>query len=153
MSRCYSLLMQKSKSGSEVKDLLKDFGMVCTDVPFLMCPEIKDLPSNNWSDEHGEDVYIPEVLMVEAYDWEIGVCYKGDKGMAESSVRKLLEYLTGLDGSGAEMKLYNSHVGIGRKGYFKGSSGYSLSRSAGGDIAEFKIKFRVTDPITEIILS
>lgn len=153
MSRCYSLLMQKSKSGSEVKDLLKDFGMVCTDVPFIMCPNIKDLPYNDWSDMHGEDVYIPEVLMIESYDWEIGICYKGARETAKSSIMKLLHYLIGLDGSGAEMKIYNPYVGIGRKVHFKGGSNYIISRSAGGDIAEFKIKFRVTDPITEIILS
>lgn len=154
MSKLYSLLMQKETPNAEVKDLLYDFGMVCTDVPYIMIPSIKELPYNDWADEHGDDVYIPDSLKIKSYDWEIGICYKGDMNTANTALELLLNYLTGLDGSGVKIKIYNPHIAIGRQGcYFTGTSNYSLSRTRYGDIAEFKIRFKVTDPVTKISLS
>lgn len=153
MSRPYTLLMQKSASDSPVRDLYETFGFVCTDVPVTMFADIKELDSNDWKDEHGEDAYIPDTLMIKAYDWDIAVCYKGDAGTGPAALRTLLDYLTGLDGSGVEMKLYSPYTGVGRSGcYYKGSSGHSLHRIINEDIVEVTLRFRVTSPVANIVL-
>ena len=72
----YTLLFQKSKTGSSVKDSLADFGMVCTDVPFMPCGETKELPKRDWIDEDGEDTYIPDSIPLSAFDWEIEMGFK-----------------------------------------------------------------------------
>ena len=41
--------------------LLVHFGIVCTEFPFKPGGETKDLPKRDWSDEDGEDTYIPDV--------------------------------------------------------------------------------------------
>ena len=77
MVEAYSILFQKDSEGAKVKDLLTDWGMVCTDFPFDLYPETKDLPKRDWADEDGEDTFIPDVLPLKAYDLEAGICYKG----------------------------------------------------------------------------
>lgn len=154
MNMEYTLLLQKSKMDSPVKDSLTDFGMVCTDVPFMPCGETKDLPKRDWSDEDGEDTYIPDRIPLSAFDWGIGMGYKGGLATAQGALKKFTEYLTGKDGSGAELKVYSQFTGIGRQGiYFKGISDFDFFKTDIDEVVTFNVKFRVTDPSTNVVLS
>lgn len=145
-------MFQKTLNGTKVKDLFTDWKMVCTDFPFNLYPETKDLPKRDWADEDGEDTFIPEVLPVKAYDLEAGICYKGEMGTAYDKLSSFLSYLTGLDGNGATLKVYNPHTRIGRRDlYFLGAGGYEFHSTENGDVVTFKVKFRATDPRTEIV--
>lgn len=154
MVEAYSILFQKDVEGAKVKDLLTDWEMVCTGFPFDLYPETKDLPKRDWADEDGEDTFIPDVLPLKAYDMEVGICYKGAMATAYDKITSFLNYLIGEDGSGATLKIYNPHTGIGRQRiYFLGASDYDFHSESSGDVVTFELKFRVTDPKKGIIPS
>lgn len=154
MVEAYSILFQKALDGAKVKDLLTEWGMVCTDFPFELYPETKDLPKRDWADEDGEDTFIPDVLPLKAYDLEAGICYAGDMATAYNKIVSFLNYLIGEDGNGATIKVHNPHTNIGRQNlYFLGASDYDFHSTKDGDVVTFKVKFRVTDPKTEIVPS
>lgn len=148
----YSIFFQKAISGAKVKDLLTEWKMVCTDFPFELYPETKDLPKRDWADQDGEDTFIPDVLPLKAYDIEAGLCYTGEMGTAYAKIISFLNYLIGEDGNGVDLKIYNPHTKIGRKNlYFSGASDYEYHSDGNGDALLFKVKFRVSDPKTEIV--
>ena len=113
MAKEYSILFQKPES--PVKDLLTDFSMVCLDFPFRPWGETKDLVSDDWAGEDGEDTFFPEKLPMKAYDLKVEIGYKGDLGSAYQSVTSLMNYLTT---DGTELKIYNPYTGIGRRGVY-----------------------------------
>lgn len=154
MVEAYSILFQKTVEGAKVKDLLTEWKMVCTDFPFELYPETKELPKRDWMDEDGEDTFIPDVLPLKAYDLEAGICYTGEMATAYNKIVSFLNYLIGEDGNGATLKVYNPHTNIGRqKLYFLGASDYDFHSTENGDVVSFKVKFRVTDPKTAIVPS
>ena len=110
MNEPYSILMQKTTENAPVKDSLAHFGIVCTEFPFKPGGETKDLPKRDWSDEDGEDTYIPDKLLLKAYDLEAEMCYKGDLGTAYDKIMAFQNYLTGENGDGATLKIYNSQL-------------------------------------------
>ena len=154
MVEAYSILFQKTSDGAKVKDLLTEWKMVCTDFPFELYPGTKDLPKRDWADEDGEDTFIPDVLPLKAYDLEAGICYTGEMATAYDNVVSFLGYLIGEYGNGATLKVYNPHTNIGRQDlYFLGASDYDFHSTKDGDTVTFKVKFRVTDPKTEVVPS
>ena len=108
----------ETTENAPVKDSLAHFGIVCTEFPFKPVWETKDLPKRDWPDEDGEDTYIPDKLLLKAYDLEAEMCYKGDLGTAYDKIMAFQNYLTGENGDGATLKIYNSHTGIGRQGLY-----------------------------------
>lgn len=152
----YSLLMQKMKEGSTpaVKDSYTDFGIVCTEVPFLPIEDIKELPVKDWKDEDGEEVLVPDSLSVAAYDWNINMGYKGSLNTCYTKISEFISYLKGGDGMGVMLKVYSPYTRIGRqKVYFKGMSDFEFSKSGNEDLLLFSITLRVTDPVTDITLA
>lgn len=157
MNEPYSILMQKMKEGSPVVDLSDDLDVVCTEIPFEPFGETKGVAARDWADEDGEDVYVPQVLRIKAYDWKIKVACKGESSVrAYEKVTALTGYLSGFsDGNGAEMRIYSLHTGIGRKNvYMKSVGDFGHYKDAGGnEVVGFTVTFRVTDPRTQIIPS
>lgn len=143
----YSIIFQKEKEGSPSKDLVSDFGMVCISFPFQLGFESKDVTTDDWIEEDGEDSFEPDILTLKAYDLEAEIGYKGED--FNTKLRAFLNYLIGLDGNGVKLKVYNPHSKIGRKGlrFLKYEPVVSSS-----DVFTFKLTFRVTDPRTEISL-
>ncbi|MBR8739005.1 hypothetical protein IX296_002019 [Bacteroides pyogenes] len=157
MNEPYSILMQKMKGGSPIKDLVGDFDIVCVEIPFEPFGETKDLTTRDWADEDGEDVYVPQMLRIKAYDWKIKAACKGETSTKViDKITALTGYLSGAsDGNGAEMKIYSSHLDIGRKNVYMKSVGdfEHFKDAAGNEVVEFSITFRVADPRTQIIPS
>lgn len=150
----YSLLMQKMRSNSVVKDSFVDFGIVCTDVPFLPFGEAKELPTREWPDEDGEDTYIPDRIPIDAYDFEIEFCYKGNRSTAYGKIRSFFEYITGMDNNGSALKIYSPYTGIGRQNiHFKSISDFDFGKSNIDESVVFSVTFRVTDPVTDVTLT
>lgn len=147
MTEDYSIIFQKEKTGSPSKDLVSDFGMVCISFPFQLGFEAKDVTTDDWIEEDGEDSFEPDILTLKAYDLEAELGYQGEDFKAK--LRAFLNYLIGLDGNGVKLKVYNPHSKIGRKGlrFLKYEPVISSS-----DVFTFKLTFRVTDPRTEIRL-
>lgn len=146
--------MQKMKSGEAVKDSFTAFGVVCTEVPIVVGEEAKELPTRDWPDEDGEDTYVPDELPLAAYDWEIGMCYKGAVGTVQAKMKAFRDYLTGRDGSGALMKVYSPWTKEGRQNvYFKELETDEFWRSNVDEGVTFTVTLRVTDPVTEVVLT
>lgn len=150
----YTILMQKTVPGSPVKDSLNDFGVVCTEEPFIPFAEAKELASRDWSDEDGDDVFIPDVIPLSSYDVELEMCCKGARGTVRGKMNAFRDYLTGRDGSGSDMKVYFGYSGIGRQHvYFKSLDPDMFSRSNMDESFTFTLTLHVADPVTEVSLS
>lgn len=146
--------IQKIGAGSPVKETIADFDIYCADMPFKLFVEAKAPSKRDWFDEHGDDEYIPNGgLKLKAYTMDVRFCCKGDKYSSNEKIKKFINYLTGLDGSGAEMKIYCTWTKIGRKGirFDKLNDKAELLRDEDGDTLVFTITFKVNDPITDII--
>ena len=148
---------QKMRVNAPVKETIEDFSIYTKDIPFVICGESKELYSNDWKGESGSDEYIPSVIPLKEYDMDVEFAYKGAKNSANTKIKAFLDYITGKDGTGAELKIYNTHTRIGRQHvrFVKLDDDADLERddSGAGDILTFKITFRVNDPDTDITLS
>lgn len=155
MAKPYAILFKKMKNDALVVDTLDNWGIVCKDFPFKMYGEAKELPSNDWKDEDGEDEYVPSVLPIASYEMEVEFAYKGDANSANVKICSFLDYLTGRDGSGAEMMVYDTYTMIGRQHVrFVGVSDDVFYRQeSDGDVVVFAVTFKVNDPMTDIKLS
>lgn len=90
---------------------------------------------------------------MKAYTMDVKFCCKGDKFSSNAKIQKFLRYLTRLDGSGAEMKMYCTWTKIWHKGirFDKLSDKADLIRDEDGDVLVFTLTFKVNDPITDIL--
>ena len=167
MDANYGLRIKRG-SGAVVNTFTQ-WGIACMKVPFDIGAKTKDLPKRNWYDEHGDDTYIPSKMMFEAYDteFELACVVTGSAwnlSPALSKIDAFRKWLTGNDtdgGSGAELSIYSPYSTIGRQGcYLLDFSNedpvVQLSQSSGNvykeNVVTFKVKFRITDPITNITL-
>lgn len=149
-------IKDEAEPQAEIIELGENFGFYGMELPFKMANEVKEPESNDWSDEDGDDEYLPEAgLKMKAFDFELKLGYKGDKKTANDKLQGLLEYLTGRDGSGPRMKIYSTYTGIGYNDVrFKSiSDDAELVRDDAGDILIIEITLKVNDPITRVVLS
>lgn len=147
----YSLLIQKTKDGSAVKSSLADFGFAVCDIPWPS-DKTQEVAVREWPGVHGEDAYIPPGgLKLQAYDVEIEFCYKGAVNTANTKYNSLRDYLMGIAGDGAELKIYDPYWKRGRTNVRLLEIGdLEPHRDNAGEVLSAKIKFRVADPMTEI---
>lgn len=158
MATEYTLWMQKTKDGSAAKDSLSSFGFAVCDVPWP-AEETQDVAVREWPGEHGEDAYIPPTgLKLKAYDLEVEFCWKdplnagdNDTSAAYGAYRALRNYLTGIDGSGAELRIYDPYWRRGRTQVrVKRIGDLEPHRSNVDEVLACKVTFRVADPVTEV---
>lgn len=147
----YTLWMQKTKDGSAVKDSLSAFGFAVCAIPWPS-EETEDVAVRVWPGQHGEDAYIPPSgLKLKAYDIEVEFCYKGAVDTAYAKYKALRNYLTGIDESGGELKIYDPYWHRGRtKVHVKKFGDLDPHRSNVDEALSAKVTFRVADPMTEI---
>ena len=170
MNNRYTLLFQKGTG--RVVDSFNKWGIVCCSVPFKAGGKTKEPAKREWLDEHGDDVYLPSKLMFESYEAEFEMAYMGKElatnpfnlSLAESQIKAFKKWLTGNDtqnGSGSELKIYSPYAAIGRqKCYLMEISNESpcvVTKQEGGNlynenVVTFKVKFKITDPMTDITL-
>lgn len=143
---------QKETDGAAVKETVASFDVYCSEMPFVIANKAKDLTTRNWHDEDGLDAYVPSVLKMEAYELEVKFICKGDRDSSNQKIRNFIDYLTGRDGSGVYLKVYDSYTEIGRQHvrFTELSDKAELVRDADGDILVFTVKFNVDDPVTDI---
>ncbi len=170
MNDIHKLLIRKA-SGAVV-DSFAQWGIVCQKVPFKAGGKTKELAKRVWYDEHGDDAYIPQKLTFEGYDAEFEMAYKGQElatnpynlSLAFAQIDAFKKWLSGndtADGSSAELDIYSPYSTIGRHCYLLEISdeepALQEKEEAGNvyheNIVTFKVKFRVTDPMTNIVLS
>lgn len=159
-----------------VVDTYARWHVVCQEFPFKVLPEAKDLPKREWYDEDGDDIYIPEDgLRFKAYDLEAKFLYSYDGHAAYAAagsptdyqtwilqqmandLKGFLEFVYGRNESGSPiLKIFDEYTNVGRRGItvLSHSNDLFFANDVSIDaIAQFKVKFRVNDPVTEVTLS
>lgn len=155
MARPYAIYFKKMKSDALVVDTLDNWGIVCKEFPFKLYGEAKELPSHDWKDEDGDDEYIPSELPIASYEVEVEFAYKGVMDSANANIKGFLDYLTGRDGSGVKLAVYDTYTKIGRQHvrFASVSDDVFHRQEEGGDVVVFSVTFKVNDPVTDITLS
>lgn len=133
-----------------------EWGIRIVDMPFKVKGKAKELPENDWKDEHGKEGFIPDVLPIEAYDTTVSFVFKGAKGTAGAKIKSFLDYLA----NGGYFKFYCEEFKQGRQHIryddYDPNAEYiddDDDNADGEDIITFKVKLQVNDPETEITLT
>lgn len=158
------LIQQQTVSGSTYTDVgvavdtQTAFNVVCQEFPFKYLPEIKDLASEDWTDEDGEDVFMPtEGLKFKAYDLDATFLYVGTQESMANDLSQFINFLYGRNQYGSPwLAVYDEYTKTGRRGIYVKEVGNELIAYDSANvevIGQFKVKFRVTDPITNVVLS
>lgn len=157
------LIQQQTYNGvnyinvGSVIDTQAQFNVVCQEFPFKYLPESKELAKRDWYDEHGEDVYVPtDGLKFKAYDMEVKFLYVGTQNAMSSDLDGFVSFIYGRNQGGAPMlAIYDEYTKTGRRGVYVTdvSNDLIVYDDVNTDVVGvFKVKFRVTDPITNITL-
>ena len=157
------LIQQQAYNGNgytnvgSVIDTQARFNVVCQEFPFKYLPETKDLAKRDWYDEHGEDVYVPtDGLKFKAYDMEVKFLYVGSQDNMQDDLNGFILFISGKNQDGAPMlAVYDEYTKTGRRGVYV--TDISSDLIAYDDVNTevvgiFKVKFRVTDPVTNVTL-
>lgn len=157
------LIRQQTYNGSsytdvgEVVDTQEAFNVVCQEFPFRSLPEIKDLPQRDWYDENGDDVFIPSGgPRYKGYDLEVKFLYVGSQADMNDELSRFVAFIYGRNTGGSPLlAIYDEYTKTGRRGVYVQSVDNDLFLYDERNvhvIAQFKVKFRVTDPLTDITL-
>lgn len=143
-------LIQKLKANSPVKDS-KEWGIWVKSMPFLLYPKLKEPAQRSWPDENGDDEYLPDSPVFEAYTMNVDFVFIGATGTANSQIKSFLNYLS----KEGEFSIYDTYSKIGRTHvrYSSYSDKAFRRRENENDIVQFTVTFKVNDPITDINLS
>lgn len=136
-------------------DTQEEFNVVCEDFPFDYLPDVKDLAKREWADENGEDVYVPQDgLKFKAYDVDVTFLYVGTQENMQTDISSFISFITGRNSGGSPiLAIYDEFTLIGRRGVIVSKIDNTLFTYDDINeqvIARFKVKFRVTDPTTNI---
>lgn len=145
----YTLLMQRTTAGSEVKSSLSDFGFAVNEIPWPD-EETEDVNTREWPGVDGEDAYIPPSgLRLKAYNIEVEFVCAGGINTANTLYEALRDYL-----AGGMLKVYDPYWKRGRQNvYLKKLSDLEPFRTNIDEGMSVKATFRVTDPRTKITLA
>lgn len=142
--------IQKQDGTEAARELAEAYGIYAVKIPFIAYPAPKELPKNDWFDEDGEDVYVPNGrAALSAYDIKVKLAYKGVRNSAGGALKNFFDWiLVGM------FKIYDTHTGIGRQDVRVKSIGddADFHADAGEEIVVFDVTLRVGDPTTEIRL-
>lgn len=163
MSKWNNFFLQRMGVGANnapypVNESVSTWGIFCKNIPFKLFDKVKAPSKRIWSDEHGDDEYIPSTgLFLEAYTMKVEfACKKGTDSMSSvSDVRTNVgNFINYLRESGM-MKLYSSHTKIGRQNVRLESVGEKATWISDEDMEFliFEVTFKVNDPVTNITLS
>lgn len=143
---------QKEGDDKDLVETVSAFDIYCSSIPFMLAGKVKELTTRNWYDEDGLDAYVPSELKMEAYSMDVSFCCKGDRDSSNAKIKKFLDYLTGRDGTGVYLKMYDSYTEIGRQHvrFSELKDNAELVRDGDGDILVFDITFNVDDPVTSV---
>ncbi len=138
-----------------VIDTYTSFGVVCQEFPFKYLPESKDIVSRDWSDESGDDACFPaDGMKFKAYDIEAKFLYSGAAASMYDNISSFVDFLYGRnDGGSPLLAVYDEYTQTGRRGVYVLSLScdeYSHDDSRASGLAVIKVKFRVTDPVSDV---
>lgn len=131
-----------------VFDTKERFGLYIKHSPFSLRPKPKNIISQKWQDEEGDDVYIPDKVYHEPYEVELQFIYLRNDDFANENINAFIKEV-----EGKWLMIYDSYTRIGRQGvYMIECQDDPTFRRRDTDYVSFKVKFKVNDPDTDITL-
>ena len=114
--------------------------------------EAKDIPITDWLDEDGVEFYIPSNIPLPLKSQTVNiefVCYSAN---ARDNVRSFIRFITGRDGSGSLLGIYDTYTGLSGFNviYNKFSNDIYKKVKNDKDIITFKVEFTFTRPMNTI---
>lgn len=133
----------------EIFDTKERFGLWIQHSPFTITPAPKNILTQEWKDEDGEDVFIPSNIVHSAYDMELTFVYLRNDGQAVNNITAFIDTI-----KGKWLKIYDSYIQQGRQGIYmiECDSQPTFKRRNNYNLAIFTCKFKVNDPDTNITL-
>ena len=140
--------IQKAES-QDIKESNESWNIVVKIIPFTLIPDVKEYAKTDWRDQNGDDEFIPSVPVYKAYDLDVTFYCIAPHNTANGYIKSFFDYIRS-----GEFSLYDKYTGIGRqKVHYVSFSPKSFIRRRGqNDVVEFTLKFKVNDPLTDIIL-
>ena len=132
-----------------------EWGIRISKYPFQVKGEAKDLPSNDWFDENGKEVFLPDKLRIKPYETSVDFTFKGKKGEEGTKIKAFLDYLS----DGGYFKIYCEWCKQGLQNVryvsYDPNAEYIDNEDSEPEssIITFKVKLAVDDPETSITLS
>lgn len=148
-------------------DIESKFNIVCSECPFVLFPESKELPSRNYVDEDGIDEYIPQELPLKEYSIDVTFLYNKTRDNTtvtdetiRADIKAFIRFLYGRTASdstdtirNARLAMYCEETGIGRKDVRIKKVDNKLYYHETYDakvVLKFVITFQVNDPVTDV---
>lgn len=133
---------------------LEEWGMRLTEAPYLPYGEMKDLYSNDWKDESGDDEYVPDEPILKSGEIELGIVYTGAGGTATDKIRSFINYLA----YGGQFMMWLGYGDYGRRAcryenYDENAQCFTQVVHENGaekvvETVSFKVTIKVNDPET-----
>lgn len=145
-------LIKKLKEGSIVRDS-SEWNIYVKHIPFQIAGEVKNVNTETWLDESGDDEFVPDNLLYKAYEMVCEFVFIGTHGTANAKINEFIAYLT----KDSMFSIYDTYTKVGRtkvrlsKGVDDPSVMYR--RDGENDVVVFSISLKVNDPTTEIKLT
>lgn len=145
-------LIKKLKEGSIVRDS-SEWNIYVKHIPFQIAGEVKNVNTETWLDENGDDEFVPDTLLYKAYEMVCEFVFIGTHGTANAKINEFIAYLT----KDSMFSIYDTYTKVGRtkvrlsKGVDDPSVMYR--RDGENDVVVFSISLKVNDPTTEIKLT
>lgn len=138
--------------GDEAVRNSSEWGCYVMQSPYIPCAsKPKNITSQSWYDENGDDEFIPSVLYYEPIEATIEFVYKGTVAQAKTQIIAFISYL-----QGGEFKFYDEFY---QKGYgatrvlnFSDANFVYDGVSEDTGVATFTVEFKINDPVTDIVL-
>lgn len=129
-----------------------EWGCYVMKSPYIPCASTpKNITSQKWFDENGDDEYIPSVLYYEPIEATIEFVFKGTIAQAKTQIIAFISYL-----QGGEFKFYDEFYqkGYGRVRVLKLSDAEFVYDCGDTDkgVATFSVVLKINDPVTDIVL-
>lgn len=112
---------------------------------------MKDIPSRDWPDEHGDDEYVPGTPYYKAYEMDCEFVFLGPHGTANAKIKDFLKFLA----EGGKFRIYDTYTKIGRTEvrYMSYSENVLYRRDGQDDIVIFSVKLKINNPVSDITLT
>lgn len=152
MATEYTLLIKKEYTSTVSS--LDDYGFAISEISWPN-EEIQELAARVWPGEDGEDVYIPpRGLAMKAFDLVVEFLYKGARDTLLEAYTSFKEFMTGRDGLGAELEIYDCYWKRGYTGvYVKQFGDIKVHKTNIDEAMSMKAVLRITNPLNRARLN
>ena len=123
--------------------------IICKSFPYEMMGEAKDIPKIDWIDEDGIEVYTPKEGGLRLKEQSVSIEFVCCSDRARENLLKFRDFITGRDGSGVRLGIYDSYTGLSGVDviYQKFNPDIYWRREGTKEVVTFKVDFLFTKPM------